>query len=269
MRDNIRVAIMQPKPYPSFDDPRNIGHALTLLERCRGEKLDVICFPEYFPYLGEDELASAAERHGAYLVAGLVESEGEKLFNTATLFDRSGKIVGRQRKRNIGSLEREHLGISAGDDLYRAYVTDFGKIGIPVCADFWGEGGAGKQLVDQGADVIINIGLFPVLRGHWKTAAMVRACENFVPVVGVNCADYNAMIHGRRVHQHGGGSFALQPPKMIDKDDFRRWFKGLDNFQDWVRVELDELEQTHIVDVNLSVARRFRREFWSRLGIQR
>ena len=53
MKDTIRIAMIQPKPYPSFDDPRNIGHALTLLEKCRGETLDVVCLPEYFPYQGE------------------------------------------------------------------------------------------------------------------------------------------------------------------------------------------------------------------------
>ena len=37
MKDNVRFALIQPKPYPSLDDPRNLGHALQLLERCRGE----------------------------------------------------------------------------------------------------------------------------------------------------------------------------------------------------------------------------------------
>lgn len=85
MKDTIRVAIIQPKPYPTFDDPRNLGHALMLLEKCRGESLDVVCFPEYFPYQGEKELGTAARQLNAYLVAGLVEAEGDRLYNTATL----------------------------------------------------------------------------------------------------------------------------------------------------------------------------------------
>ena len=70
MKDFIRVAIIQPKPYPSFDDPRNIGHAMQLLERCSGEELDVICFPEYFPFLGEREIGAAARKYNSYIIAG-------------------------------------------------------------------------------------------------------------------------------------------------------------------------------------------------------
>ncbi|HQN18322.1 MAG TPA: hypothetical protein PKV86_04250, partial [Syntrophobacteraceae bacterium] len=88
-------------------------------------------------------------------------------------------------------------------------------------------------------------------------------------VVGVNTADYNAIIKGRRIRQHGGRSFVIQLPKLLDKEDFRRWFKGLDSIEDWVRAELDQLEQIQLVEVDLRTARRFRREFWARLGFQR
>ena len=168
MKDVIRVALIQPKPYPSFEDPRNIGHAMMLLDKCRGEELDVICFPEYFPYQGEEELAAAARQCRSYIIAGLVESEGDKLYNTATLFDRSGRILGRQRKCNVGALERNQLGISPGDRIYRAFVTDFGKIGIPVCIDFWGQPEAGKQLADQSADIIFNISIVIAFQYYFK-----------------------------------------------------------------------------------------------------
>jgi hypothetical protein len=56
---------------------------------------------------------------------------------------------------------------------------------------------------------------------------------------------------------------------MLDKDDFRRWFRSLDTLDDWLRVELDELEHVHVAECNLSVARRFRREFWNRFGFER
>jgi predicted amidohydrolase len=176
--------------------------------------------------------------------------------------------VGRQRKQNVGNLERT-LGISSGDGEYRAFSTDFGKIGLPVCIDFWGQPEAGKHLVDQGVDIIFNISIFPLLRGHWKTGALVRAFDNFVPVVGVNTADYNALFGEKRVHQYGGGSFIMQPPKMLDKDDFRRWIRGVDNIGEWVQAELDELEQVHFGEINLSTGRRIRGEFFNRFGFRR
>ncbi|MGV8074926.1 MAG: carbon-nitrogen hydrolase family protein [Syntrophobacteraceae bacterium] len=269
MKDKIRVAIVQPKPYPSCDDPRNIGHALLLLEKCRGEELDIICFPELFPYLGEEELGAAAQRHETYILAGLVESEGEKLYNTATLFDRSGAIVGRQRKRNVTSRERSLLGISPGDGVYHAYATDFGKIGISVGIDFWGQPEAGNQLCGQGAEIAFNICMFPHLRDHWKTGAIVRSFDNFVPVVGVNTVSYNAMFQEKRVHQHGGGSFVISPPKIIDKENFRRWLKSLDSCQSWLQIELDDLELVQIANIDLGTTRRYKRELWNHFGIQR
>jgi predicted amidohydrolase len=269
MKDNIRIAIVQAKPYPSFDDPRNIGHALQLIEKCRGEDLDIICLPEYFPFLGERDLGSAARKFNSYLIAGLAEEEGGKRYNTATLFNRAGKIVGRQRKFNVGSLERDRLGISRGDGIFKVFTTDFGKIGMPICIDFWGQPEAGRQLTEQGADVVFNPCIFPILRGHWRTGALVRAFDNFMPVVGINTADYNALFGEKRVHQYGGGSFTLQPPKMLDKEDFNRWVRGLEDIESWIHLELDELEQVYIGEVNLNTPRRFRIEFFSRFGFQR
>jgi predicted amidohydrolase len=269
MKDTIRIAIVQPKPYPSFDDPRNIGHALQLMEKCRAEQLDVIVFPEYFPTLGDREIAAAARKFNSYVIAGMIESEGGKQYNTATLFSRVGRIIGRQRKFNVGVLERESLGISPGDGIFRAFPTDFGNIGMPVCIDLWGQPEAARQLCDQGVDVIFNIAIFPILRGHWKTGATVRAFDNFVPIIGVNTADYNALFGEKRLHQHGGGSFIIQPPKMLDKSDFQRWARGLDEVSNWVQVELDELEQVYFAEVNLSTTRRLRAEFFNRFGFNR
>ena len=269
MKDNIRIAIVQPKPYPSVEDPRNIGHALQLMERCRGEELDVICFPEYFPFLGDREMGSAARKFNSYVIAGIIEEEGGKRYNTATLYNRAGRVAGRQRKFCVGALERDRVGISPGDGVFRAFETDFGKIGIPVCIDFWGQPEAGRQLSSQGVDIIFNPGIFPILRGHWKTGALVRAFDNFVPVVGINTADFNAVFGEKRVHQYGGGSFILQPPKMLDRDDFNRWAKGLDTIENWVLAELDELEQVYIAEVNLTAAKRFRIEFFNRFGFKR
>ncbi|ROQ93288.1 carbon-nitrogen hydrolase family protein [Desulfosoma caldarium] len=269
MKDTIRVALVQPKPYAEFDDPRNIAHGLHLLERIRGHELDMVCFPEYFPFAGEEVLAEAARDLRSYIVAGLVEQDGGRLYNTATLFDRSGRLLGRQRKANVGALERDHLHITAGDGVFRAFSVDFGKIGLPVCIDFWGQPDAATQLANQGVEIVFNISIFPILRGHWKTGALVRAFDNFFAVVGVNTADYNAMIGGRRYHQHGGGSFVLQPPRFLDKAAFRRWFRSLDTLDDWVTLELDALEQVHVAEVHLGSVRRYRREFWNRFGFQR
>lgn len=269
MKEIIRIAMIQPKPYPSPEDARNIGHALQLIEKCRGGDLDVICFPEYFPALGVREIGAVARKLNSYVIAGIIEEEGGKRYNTATLFNRAGRSVGKQRKLSVGAIERERMGISAGDGVFRVFETDFAKIGIPVGIDFWGQPEAARQLSYQGVDIVFNPSAFSMLRGHWKTGCLVRSFDHFVPVVGINTADYNAMFGEKRVHQHGGGSFILQPPRMLDKDDFNRWARSLDNVESWAVAELDELEQVHVAEVNLASASRFRSEFFNRFGFKK
>lgn len=266
VKPSIRVAIIQPKPYPAYDDPHNIAHALFLLDQCRGKKLDVICFPEYFPFYGEEELSRAAKKLESYIIAGLVEEEDGKFYNTATLFDRSGRILGRQRKRCVGSLERNLFDIAPADGVYTAFTTDFGKIGIPVCIDFWGNPEAAIQLSRQDVDIVFNPSIFPVLRGHWKYGALVRSFDHFIPVVGVNTASFNAMFRGRKIHHFGGSSFVIQPPKLFDKEHFRRWLRGLDTIESWVQVELGDFECVEVVDVDLKTCREYRGAFRERFG---
>ncbi|MBW1980965.1 MAG: carbon-nitrogen hydrolase family protein [Deltaproteobacteria bacterium] len=269
MKETVRVAIVQAKPYPELADPRNIGHAIRLLEKCYGREVDVACLPEYFPWSGDEVVAEMAKKLGCYIVAGLIEVVGNQWYNTATLFDRHGNLVGRQRKYNLGRLERDRMGLTPGSGDYPVFKTDFGRLGIPVCLDFWGQPEAARLLTDRGADLIINQAIFPLLRGHWKYGALVRAFDNFIPVVGINTADFNSRIGGRVYRQHGGHSFIVQPPKLVTKDDFRIWFRSLDNLESWVTVELDRREQLSIEEVNLGTARKFRGEFWRQLGIHR
>lgn len=269
MKDIVRVVLIQGKPYSELHDPRNVGHAIKLLDGCRGEDLDVACLPEYFPWTGEEILAEAARKLRCYIVAGLVEDLGDKRFNTATLFDRGGSIVGRQRKAYPGTMERGHFGIAPGDGNFKVFSTDFGKIGIPVAIDFWGQPEAARTLTDKGAELIINQSTFPILRGHWKQSALVRAFDNFIPVVGINTADFNCRVHERVYRHHGGRSIIIQPPRLVSKDDFGLWLRSLDSLQGWVTVELDEREQVYFGEVDLRTTRRYRTDLWRSLGIRR
>ena len=173
------------------------------MEKCQGEELDVICFPEYFPFLGERELGSAARKFNSYLIAGLAKKKAASGIIPLQFSAGPEGLSAGSASSMLERSERERLGISSGDGYSGAFTTDFGKIGIPVCIDFWGQPEAGRHLADQGVDIVFNISAFPVLRGHWKTGCLVRAFDNFMPVVGVNTADYNALFGEKRVHQHG------------------------------------------------------------------
>jgi predicted amidohydrolase len=269
MKETVRVALVQGKPYPEFDDPRNVGHTLRLLENCRGKDVDVACLPEYFPWAGEEALADMAKKLHCYIAAGLVEDVGDKRFSTGTLIDRTGRIVGRQRKSTLSAMERKHLGIVPGDGNYLVLDTDFARVGLAVAIDFWGQPEAVRVLADQGADLIINQSIFPKLRGHWKYAALVRAFDNFMPIVGINTTSFNSRLEGRVYRHHGGHSSIIQPPRLVSKDDFRLWLRSLDSLERWVVVELDEREQVYIGELDLGTTRKFRNEFWWHFGLHR
>ncbi len=269
MQETVRVALMQVKPYPEMDNPRNVGHAIRLLEQCRGKNVDIACLPECFPWAGEDTLADMARKLRCYIAAGLVENIGDKQFNTVALFDRSGLIIGRQRKVNLGTIDRRHFGFSPGESAFSVVETDFARIGLLVGIDFWGQPEGARALTDKGADLIINQSIFQLLRRHWKHGTLVRSFDNFVPVVGVNAADFNCRVDGRIYRHLGGGSMIIQPPRLVSDHDFRLWLRSLDSLDGWVTVELDEREQVHFGEVDLGTTRRFRAEFWRHFGIIR
>jgi len=269
MKETVRVALIQAKPYPEMDNPRNVGHAIRFLEQCRGKNVDVACLPEYFPWAGEGILADMAQKLRCYIAAGLVENAGDRRFNTAVLFDRDGRIVGRQRKVNLGGIDRHHFGFVPGDGTFRVFDTDFARIGLPVGIDFWGQPEGARSITDKGADLIINQSIFPILRGHWKHTVLVRSFDNFIPVVGINAADFNCRVDGRVYRHQGGGSMIAQPPRVASEHDFRLWLRSLDNLEGWVTLELDEREQVYIGEVDLGTTSRFRAQFWHHLGIRR
>jgi predicted amidohydrolase len=260
-----KIILIQAKPASRLESGENLVKALKLLEGCQGQKADLICFPEYFPFRGEAELAAAASRLGAYLVAGLVEKAGERLYNTATLFDRRGQLVGRQRKHSMGNLERRGFAVQPGEG-WPVWDTDFGRLGLAVCIDFWGQPEAARQLAAQEVDLIVNPGLFPILRGHWQVAALTRAFDYYLPVVGVNTATAEVEIAGRRYTFQGGGSLAIQPFVPQDKDDLARQVRDWDGLENWIVRRGGETEAVLSVNLDLKGPRRWRPTMRQRFG---
>jgi predicted amidohydrolase len=268
MPPSIKIILIQALPATFLDSPENVDRALELLARCRHLEADLICFPEYFPFSGDEALARAARELKAYLVAGLVEENKGRRYNTATLFDRRGNLVGRQRKCTLGNLERKGFGVTPGAG-YRVFDTDFGRLGLAVCIDFWGQPEAARQLTDQGADLVINPSIFPILRGHWSRGALVRAFDNYLPVAGVNTSSFTAEIAGRIYPMHGGGSFAIQPPGPEDGGELSRLVRNWDDLNEWMILQAGEEEQILTLHLDVAGPRLWRSVIWERFGIQR
>jgi predicted amidohydrolase len=93
----------------------------------------------------------AAQRHQAYIVAGIAELDGVHLYDTAVLIGPDG-YIGRYRKTHLWN--REKLIFTPGD-AYPVFETRIGRIGLLICWDIWFPEVA-RILAVQGADIICS-----------------------------------------------------------------------------------------------------------------
>ena len=99
-----------------------------------------------------DLVAEIAKRYNMYIIAPIYEAVGENIFNTAVIFDRQGKIIGKHRKTLLPVLET--WSVSTGDE-YEVYHTDFGTFAVATCWEIsYPEISAIYAL--KGADIIFN-----------------------------------------------------------------------------------------------------------------
>lgn len=99
-------------------------------------------------------LRKAAEENGIYVCAGIIEKDGDKLFNAAVIIDPSGSVILQHRK--INELDIAHDLYSLGDHLNVVH-TPIGTLGLYICADATAPGNAlSNSLGLLGADIILS-----------------------------------------------------------------------------------------------------------------
>lgn len=132
-----------------------------------------------------ERLTKLARELKIYLVAGMLEADGDKRFNTAVLINPRGELLGRYRKHK---LEHELVRNTPGTDT-PVFETPFGKLGIMICADRR-DAALVSQLRAAGADLLIcpSGGMF----GPTKNDPIVqaRSKENEVPILFVHPAEF-------------------------------------------------------------------------------
>lgn len=187
----VRLAAIHHRPRNSQSAADNLKAFGALVEQAGAHKADIVCLPEGATIVGTTHdyisgsepvpgpttgfLGELARRNNLYIVAGLLEKEGDVVYNTAVLIDRKGNLAGRYRKT---SLPREEIdgGVTPGN-AFPVFDTDFGRIGIMICWDVTFPEPA-RALAQQGAEVIF----LPIWGGN-VTLAKARAIENQVYVV--------------------------------------------------------------------------------------
>ncbi len=114
-------------------------------------KLDALCLGESILTVGTGKslkevaepipgpttqrLAAAAKKNKLWVVAGLTEVEGARLYNTAILLDRNGALAGKYRKIHLPREEWQQ-GVTPGF-AYPVFPTDFGPVAIQICYDYF------------------------------------------------------------------------------------------------------------------------------------
>ena len=101
-----------------------------------------------------EALSKAARDAAVHVCMGLVERSESKIYNSAVLIGPAGKLLARHRK--INELEIAHDLYAVGDHLQVAQ-TEFGKMGIMICADAFIRGQViSRSLAAMGAQVILS-----------------------------------------------------------------------------------------------------------------
>jgi predicted amidohydrolase len=108
-----------------------LGEVITMV----GTKSTVKDCAETMPGPATGQLADAARRNQIWVVAGLTEKEDDIIYNTAVLLDRQGRIAGKYRKVHLPREEWKN-GVRPGHT-YPVFDTDFGKVAIQICYDWF------------------------------------------------------------------------------------------------------------------------------------
>jgi predicted amidohydrolase len=214
----FKAALLQTHVYDNKE--KNIDIAVKLIEKVSKEGADIAVLPEMFccPYdnewfkkFSEKEggtsyaaMSDAAKENGIYIVAGTMpELENDKVYNTAYVFDKSGKQIAKHRKVHLfdidvkgGQYFKESDTFTPGNDV-TVFDTEFCKIGLAICYDIrFPE--LSRLMAAEGAEVIIYPGAFNMTTGpaHWELSFRARALDNQVYAIGVAPArDMEATYH--------------------------------------------------------------------------
>ncbi|MHA7114158.1 N-carbamoylputrescine amidase [Pseudomonas promysalinigenes] len=200
----------------SWDLPGNLERAEQLVRQAAAQGAQVILLQELFatPYFCIEQdhkhqalaqpypsspilqrFAALAGELGVVLPLSWYERAGNAFFNSLTVADADGRLLGVYRKTHIpnaiGYQEKEYF--SPGDTGFKVWDTAFGRLGIGICWDQWFPETA-RCLALMGAEVLLfptAIGSEPGCmeldsRDHWQMAMRGHAAANLVPVVAAN-----------------------------------------------------------------------------------
>lgn len=202
-----------------WEDPeKNIEKLNSLLQKDKRTE-DLLIFPEMtltgftmqsekfaeeIDGIGTRYFMDLAAKLRKHILAGIIERDGDKVYNSLVHFDNKGLITARYRKIHLFSLAEEEKNYTPGKE---KIITKIGetRTGLSICYDLrFPE--LYRYYAKQGTDFIVDIASWPVKRiEHWKALLKARAIENQCYVAGVNRVGEDAY------HQYNGSSIVYNP----------------------------------------------------------
>ncbi|HYN04441.1 MAG TPA: carbon-nitrogen hydrolase family protein [Vicinamibacteria bacterium] len=187
----VTLAAVNHRPRGTTSPQDSRERFVRLVEEAAAKGADIVCLPEGITTIGNGLayaqaaesvpgpstafLGDLAKRLKVWIVAGIYERDGARIYNTAVLIARDGSLAGRYRKMSLPDEEIEG-GITPGSET-PVFETDFGRVGLMICWDSsYPE--VAHALAERGAEVI----LMPIAGGV-EALVQARAIENQVHVV--------------------------------------------------------------------------------------
>jgi predicted amidohydrolase len=148
--------------------------------------------------------ADVADKNEVYLVINLITHEPEKVprgsdgtrdeFNTVVAFGPDGAVVGRHHKFELFGAERQDL--TAGEAV-TAFDTPFGRVGLLVCADIYGQPAMHQELMRELEVRIVA----------WSAAWTVEGATRWQSTFARDWNVFLVAANGARGEGGGGGVF--------------------------------------------------------------
>ena len=192
----VRVVTTRIDPSPDRTIEANMRLMADVLDQAGREKPDVVLLTEIFterlvngtvhdrsePIPGPltEELGRKARLYNTYIIAGMLELDRGKTYDTAVLIDRRGQVAGKYRKTHLPLAEVED-GETPGND-YPVFDTDVGRIGILVCWDYYFPETMRIMRLKGAEIVFLPIAGDPGAR-HWDAVTRARALDNGIYLV--------------------------------------------------------------------------------------
>lgn len=225
----MKIAVCQIRT--ELDQDVTLKKAEKMVAEAAANGADFVALPEMFncPYskgyfrpvaaLGHEKSVAAMSRwareNGIILIGGSIpETEGDKIYNTAFVFDKNGDIIAKHRKAHLFDVDlpgmrfKESETFAPGNEI-TVFDTEYGKMGLAICFDVrFPE--LFRAMAKRGAQIIFLPAQFNMTTGpaHWDLQLRCRAVDNELFFVAAAAAryvgfDYECWGHSMIIDPYG------------------------------------------------------------------